>query len=342
MTLGRPWAGRLPALAIPWAARVPEAVWPWLVRVPVLALLALAPLVLGDFRLFLLTSVLIFGLFAASLDLLVGYAGLLSAGHAAYWGVGAYAAALVATRWTPNAFAQLGVAVAATALAAVATGWLAVRARGVYFLMLTLAFSQLLFTLALTWDSLTHGSNGLPTPAPRLLSSGGDPLDGTAFYYYALVSFAVGYLFLRVVVAYPFGRALVAIRENEARLSSVGYNVFAYKLAAFCLAGAVAGYAGALAVQHAKYVSPSDVSFEISALALVAVIVGGRATLYGAVLGAAFVYIVRDELSSAFSEHWRLVLGLVFIGVVYVLPRGLGGLVQQVGREFAQSSRQRP
>jgi branched-chain amino acid transport system permease protein len=293
--------------------------------------------VLDDFRLFLLTSILIFGLFAASLDLLVGYTGLVSLGHAAYWGVGAYTAALVATRVTPDAFVQLAIAVGATVVAALATGWLAVRARDVYFLMLTLAFSQLLFQLALTWDSLTGGSNGLTTPTPQLL--GDSTLHGNGFYYYVLTAFVLGYLFLRFIVTSPFGRALVAIRENEARTSSLGYNVFAYKLAAFCLAGAIAGFGGALASQHAKYVSPSDVSLEISALALIAVVIGGRATLYGAVLGAAFVFILRDELSSAFAERWRIVLGLVFVLVVYALPRGFGGVVRSVGRSLARSAR---
>ena len=337
MNVARPWPARLPALTAPWFARLPPSVRPWLARLPIVALLAAAPLVLSDFRVFLLTSILIFGLFAASLDLLVGYTGLLSAGHAAYWGVGAYSAAIVATRLTPNVFAEIGIAVAATVIAAAVTGWLAVRARGVYFLMLTLAFSQLLFTLSETWDDLTHGSNGLATPRPTLLpgDDGSTLADGTWFYYYAVVAFLLGYLFLRLVVRSPFGNALVGIRENEARMSSVGYNVFAYKLAAFCIAGAVGGFAGALSAQQARYVSPGDVSFEVSALALVAVIVGGRATLFGPVLGAAFVYILRDELSSAFAEHWRIVLGLAFVAVVYVLPRGLGGLVKQTASAFA-------
>ncbi|MBA3427062.1 MAG: branched-chain amino acid ABC transporter permease [Actinobacteria bacterium] len=306
---------------------------PRLVQLSVLALLATAPVLLGDFRLFLLTEILIFGLFAASLDLLIGYTGLLSLGHAAYLGVGSYATALVAIHITDNAFAGVAIAVLASGVAAAATGWLAVRTRGVYFLMLTLAFAQLLFTLAITWDSLTHGANGLPTPKPTLHpGDDGGALDGgSAFYYYALVAFLVGMALLRAIVTSPFGRTLIGIRENEPRMRSLGYGVARYKLAAFCIAGAVAGLAGALTVQHAKFMSPSGVSFEISALALIAVIIGGRATLVGGVLGAAFVFVIRDELSSAFNEHWRLVLGLVFIAVVYVLPRGLSGLAAKVG-----------
>ncbi|MCP9485732.1 MAG: branched-chain amino acid ABC transporter permease [Gaiellaceae bacterium MAG52_C11] len=304
-----------------------------LVQLAVVFLLVVAPLLLGDFRLFLLTEILIFGLFAASLDLLVGYTGLLSLGHAAYLGVGSYATALIAIHLTDNVFAGLAAGVASSCIVAAATGWLAVRTRGVYFLMLTLAFAQLLFTLAITWDSLTHGANGLPTPKPTLGpgDSGGALDGGTAFYYYALVAFLFGLGLLRAVVASPFGRALVGIRENESRMRSLGYATSRYKLAAFCLAGAVAGFAGSLTVQQSSFMSPSGVSFEVSALALIAVIIGGRATLVGAVLGSAFVFVIRDELSSAFNEHWRLVLGLVFIGVVYLLPRGISGLSARVG-----------
>ncbi|MBA2295502.1 MAG: branched-chain amino acid ABC transporter permease [Actinobacteria bacterium] len=304
-----------------------------LVQLALVALLAMAPLLLGDFRLFLLTEILIFGLFAASLDLLVGYTGLLSLGHAAYLGVGSYATALIAIHLTDNVFAGIAAAVLSSGVVAAATGWLAVRTRGVYFLMLTLAFAQLLFTLAITWDSLTHGANGLPTPKPTLgPGDGGGALDGgTAFYYYALVAFLIGFGLLRAIVASPFGRTLVGIRENEARMRSLGYGVARYRLAVFCIAGAVAGFAGSLTVQHSNYMSPSGISFEVSTLALIAVIIGGRATLVGAVLGSAFVFIIRDELSSAFNEHWRLVLGVVFIGVVYLLPRGLSGLPARTG-----------
>lgn len=299
----------------------------WLGRFAVFALLAAAPLGFGNFRVFLLTEILIFGLFAASLDLLIGYSGLPSLGHAAYLGIGAYATALLGTHVTSNVFAQMAVGIGSATVVAAATGWLAVRTRGVYFLMLTLAFSQLLFTLGGTWDSVTHGSNGLTgVPGPTLAPGDTTLVGQNAFFYYVLVVFAFGYLFLRALVASPFGRALAGIRENESRMASIGYAVPRYKLAAFCLAGAVAGLAGVLTVQQFRYVSPSGISFKVSALALVAVVIGGRATLWGPVVGAAFVYELRDELSSHFAQHWELVLGLVFMLVVYLLPRGIGGL----------------
>lgn len=299
-------------------------VLPW-----VLGLLALVvlPVFLNDFRIGLLTEILIFGLLAASLDLLVGYTGLASLGHATYFGVGGYAAALVATRLTADGLVGLVVAVVATTIVAAATGWLAVRTRGVYFLMLTLAFAQLLFSLALTWTPVTGGSNGLSgIPVIRLAGVGGLG-SRTAFYYYALAAFLVAYLVLRRIVVSPFGRALVGIRENEARMRSIGYAPLPYKLGAFVIAGAVGGWAGALFVQMQRFISPSNVSFEISALVLIMVIIGGVGTLYGSVVGAATVLLIRDSLSARF-EHWELLLGLVFVCFVYFLPKGVGGVLR--------------
>jgi branched-chain amino acid transport system permease protein len=301
-------------------------------RLVVVGLLALAPLLLGNFRTFLLTEILIFGLFAASLDLLLGFAGMPSLGQATYLGAGAYAAALVALHWTSNVFVELGAAIAAGVAFALVTGLLAVRTRGVYFLMLTLAFGQLLYTLAFNWNDVTGGSNGLAGLPPPSFTSGREHaiVGRDAFYYYVLVAFLLGYAFLRVVVMSPFGRALRGIRENEGRMRSLGYWTALYKLVAFCIAGGVAGFAGALTTQQAGYVSPSNVSLEVSVIALIAVIIGGTGTLLGPVLGAALYYILRDELSNVFSEHWRLALGIVFVAVVYFMPYGLVGLGRRI------------
>lgn len=300
----------------------------WLRRLPVLALLVLLPYVLGTFRLGLLTEVLIFGLLAASLDLLVGFTGLPSLGHATYFGVGGYAAALVARNLTGNVLLGLLVAVVVAALVAVVTGWLAVRTRGVYFLMLTLAFAQLLFSLALTWQPVTGGSNGLSVPTIDLLP--GVTLTSTLrFYFFVLVVFGLGYLTLRRVVDSPFGRSLVGVRENEARMRSLGYSTLRYKLAAFVIAGAFGGLAGGLFAYFQRFISPDNVAFQISALALIMVIVGGVGTLYGPVIGAAFILLLRDELSARF-ENWEIMLGAVFVLFVYFLPTGLGGLMQRL------------
>ena len=219
-------------------------------RLVVIALLVAAPLLLDHYRTFLLTEILIFGLFAASLDLLIGYAGLPSLGHGGYFGVGAYAAGLLALHVTANAFAQILVAAAVAAGVAVVTGVFAVRSRGVYFLMLTLAFGQLLWVLALNWASLTGGSNGIfGIPTPTLAGSSGWLGLSDHFYWYTLGVFLVGYAVLRLVVDSPFGRSLKDPRERGPD-ALARYNVPLYKLAAFTVAGGLAGYAGALACQQ--------------------------------------------------------------------------------------------
>lgn len=295
-----------------------------------LLVLLVAPLPLNAFRVGLLTEVLIFGLLAASLDVLVGYTGLPSLGHAAYFGVGGYTVALLARSLTDSAAVGLLGGVAGAVLVAVVTGWLAVRTRGVYFLMLTLAFAQLLFALALTWP-VVGGANGLSVPRFALLPGDGGRLlaQPLGFYYYVLVVVLLSYAALRTVVGSPFGRTLVGVRENEARMRALGYSVPGYKLAAYVIAGGFAGLAGALFVQHQRFISPSNVSFEISALVLIMVIMGGAGTLHGPVIGAAVVLLLRDELSSRF-EHWELLLGLVFVAFVYLLPRGVAGLRRRV------------
>ena len=306
----------------------------WGLRAAALLALVLAPQVLSGFNIILLGHILIFGLLAASLDLLVGFTGLPSLGHALFFGIGGYSAGLMATKLTNNAFAQLGIAVVAAAAIAAGTGWLAVRTRGVYFLMLTLAFAELLFSLALTWTSVTGGANGLRVPILNLWP--GFRLRGEdRIYYYMLFGFLLGYVLLRLVVGSPFGRALVGIRENEARMRAVGYSVVGYKLGAFCIAGAVGGFAGALFVQHDRFISPTNVSFEISALTLIMVIMGGVGTLYGPVLGAAVVILFRDKLSTEFGERWDLILGIIFVLFVYFLPRGIGGLAKTISRRLA-------
>jgi branched-chain amino acid transport system permease protein len=308
-----------------------------LIRLALLALLVAAPAILDNYRTFLLTEILIFGLFAASVDLLLGYTGLPSLGQAGYFGVGGYAAGLLAQHATSNAFAQLAVALAAAAGVALFTGLFAVRSRGVYFLMLTLAFGQLLWVLALNWTSLTGGSNGVyGLPVSTFAGSSRWLLSNNHFYWYTLGVFLVGYAALKIVVLSPFGRTLSGIRGNEERMSSLGYNVQLVKLAAFTFAGAIAGFAGALACQQAKYFSPDAMSFEVSAVAIVVIVIGGQRTLLGAVLGAAFYYIMREQLSGVLASHWQLPLGAAFVLVVYLLPGGLVGSARRLRRRLAR------
>lgn len=301
----------------------------WIPRVIVVSILLAAPRLLGEFRIALLTSMLVFGLLAASLDLLIGFTGLPSLGHAAFFGLGAYAAAIISTDVSANAFLVLGAATALGSLVAAAVGWLGVRSRGIYLLMLTLAVAELLRNLAESWTPVTGGANGIiGIPAPTLLSEATAVTGLVNTYYYVLAAFAGGYLVLRMIVRSPFGRALVGIRENPERMESLGYSVNLYKLGSFMIAGGIAAYAGALFVQNDRFVSPEILSFLVSVLVIIMILIGGIGTLYGPVVGAVVVLYLRDELSTRF-ERWELLLGLVFVLFVYFLPQGVGGLLRR-------------
>ncbi len=296
--------------------------------VPLLALLvvlASAPLFVAPFTANTLSRILIFALFAVSLDLLVGITGLPSLGHAAYFGIGAYTAGLVAIHWTSEAPVAVLLAAGAGAVAAAATGWLAVRSGGVYFLMLTLAIGELVHQLAQRLSSVTGGSNGLfGIPSVRVA---GQPLTlAGLLYWYVLLFALLGFLGLWLVAHSPFGGALRGIRDNEPRMRSLGYSPFRYKFVAFTIAGGFAGLAGGLFAGLVRIVNPSDASFTTSALILLAVILGGAGTLWGPVLGAAVVVLVRDTFGPQLDGHGPLLLGVVFVVAVYVLPRGFAGL----------------
>jgi branched-chain amino acid transport system permease protein len=300
----------------------------WLAAVLALALLAVlaaVPLFVDPFGTNTASRILVFALFAMSLDLLVGITGLPSLGHAAWFGVGAYTAGLVSIHWTSEGLVTVLAAAAAGAVAAAATGWLAVRSGGVYFLMLTLAIGELVHQLAQSLSSVTGGSNGLfGIPSIRVA---GTPLTLAGYVYWFILAVVVlGALGLWLVSASPFGAALRGIRDNEGRMRSLGYSPFRYKYLAFAIAGGFAGLAGGLFAGLVRIVNPSDAGFTTSALLLLAVVLGGAGSLWGPALGAAVVVLVRDTFGPTLDGHGPLLLGVVFIVAVYVLPRGVAGL----------------
>ncbi|MGY1742108.1 MULTISPECIES: branched-chain amino acid ABC transporter permease [unclassified Blastococcus] len=290
-----------------------------------LVVLALVPYFMGPDETSILSRVLVFGLFAVSLDLLVGITGLPSLGHAAYFGVGAYAAGLVAEHWTPNAPVPVLMGAAAGGAAAVLTGWLVVRSDGVFFLMLTLAIGEITAQLALQLDDVTGGSDGLfGIPNFRI---GGEVLRLEGYrYWYVLAVFVIAFAAIWLISRSPFGLALRGIRDNEARMRSLGYSPFRYKYVAYVLAGAFAGVAGGLFAQLNRIVNPSDAGFALSAITLLALVLGGAGSLWGPVVGMAVVVVVRDYYGPDLGGHGPLVLGIVFVLAVYVLPRGFAGL----------------
>lgn len=284
-------------------------------------MLAAAPLYLAPYATTTLTRILIFGLLAASLDLLVGVVGLPSLGHAAFFGVGAYAAAWTAGHGNASPV-TLVVAVLAAAVVSVVAGAVAVRSSGVFFLMLTLAVGELMQQAADSWASVTGGSNGLyGVPAPSLW---GQVVDQPATtYWYVLAFFVLGMLVLRLTSTSTPGMVLRGVRDSEVRMRALGYPTTQVKLGAFVVAGTVAGLAGGLLAAQQRLVTPADVGFTTSALALLAVVIGGTGSWWGPCLGAALVIVIRDMLGASLDGHGPLALGLLFVLVVYLMPAGI-------------------
>ena len=291
------------------------------------ALLALAPLALPPFAMTLLTEALILGLFAMSLDLMVGYTRLISFGHAAAYGLGAYTSGwLLLHSGLPLPFAVLAAAVG-TGILAVGVAWVCTLATGVSFAMLTLAFAQLLYAVAFKWTSVTGGSDGLAgiprTPGPFGFTGFADK---TGFYFLVLACLIGAFLFCRSLVRSPFGAVLRGIRENEAKTRALGYNTRAYKIAVVALAYGLGALAGALYAPFAGFANTELLFWLLSGQVLIMVIVGGAGTLIGPILGAAFFMLVEHQLS-AVTEAWALFFGLIFIGFVLFAPEGIWGLL---------------
>jgi branched-chain amino acid transport system permease protein len=271
----------------------------------------------------IIRQILIFAIFASSLNLLVGYAGMPSLGHAAFFGGGAYAAAIAAQRLsTDQLLVTMVAAIVASSLLALVVGSLAVRAVGVFFLMLTLALAQMVFALAYQAADLTGGSNGFSgVHRPTLL--GLDFAAANDLYVLVSVIFLGVVLLLWRITTSAYGRALVGLRENERRMRALGYDTRTLKLSAFVLAGAVAGVAGALSSYEFRFVSPNDVALGTSVTGFVMVLIGGAGTLLGPVVGAAVVLLIERALPSAVPA--QIVLGTLFILFVVFARQGILG-----------------
>ncbi len=287
------------------------------------ALLAL-PFGLTDFWIFITVEVLAFALYAVSFNVLLGYCGMLSFGHAAFFGVGGYTAALVVKQsgLSPAlAFACLPpAAMFVSAAAALIIGFFSVRRAGIYFAMLTFAFQMLLYAIALKATPLTGGDDGLTGLKPPGLFA--QPL---AYYYFALLMTAASLYVLHRIVRSPFGYTLRALRANALRVQSLGIDVRAHRLAAFVLSGAFAGLAGAIFALSNGNVFPGWLDWTASATPVVMAVLGGTASFLGPALGAA-VYVVLEVLISGRTEYWSLAMGIIIVILVLLMPEGLTGL----------------
>jgi branched-chain amino acid transport system permease protein len=277
-----------------------------------------------EFYLGIATRVLVFAIAATSLNLLLGYAGMVSLGHAAFLGLGSYVSGVLLSEGQVGLFAHLVAVIAITGLAALVIGAVSLRTRGVYFIMITLAFAQMLFYLA---NSLKGwgGDEGLRVRARIQLPFGAGLRDGDTIYYASLALLVLCMLALWRFTRSRVGVAVRALRDDEVRAEALGLPTFRWKLAVFVVAGMVAGLAGMLAVNLQGYVSPNNLHWTQSGSLLVMVILGGAGTLWGGVAGAA-VLLVLQEVLSAYTEYWAFWTGWVLLAAVLFAPHGLAAV----------------
>jgi branched-chain amino acid transport system permease protein len=268
---------------------------------------------------------------AMSLDVLLGYTGRPSLGHAAYFGVAAYAVGILSTEHQAGFVTCLVVALLVAGLTAALFGLVAIRATGTYFLMITLALGMVVWGLAFRWVSMTKGDNGIagvPRPDAGLPWNLNSPLP---FFYFALVAAAVAWVALGTLARSPFGLTLKGIRESETRMRALGYNVWLHKYLAFVISGLFAGFSGVFWAYYNGFVSPVDVQLVTSVETLLMVALGGPGTLAGPALGAAVIVFLKNFVS-VYTKRWLLILGAVYIGVILFAPRGVLGAFRSTQR----------
>lgn len=275
----------------------------------------------------LASEILVFAIFAMAYDLMLGYAGMLSFGHAMFFGLGAYTTGIILTRLYPSVFLALVAAALIGFLAAYLIGFLCIRRRGIYFTMVTLAFGQLLYFVAFKWTSLTGGDDGLQNvPRPSL---GPISLNSEiTLYYFILFIAIISFVILLRVVNSPFGKTLQALRENKDRALSIGYNIDHFKLVAFLISGFFSGLAGGLYALLLNFVPLSTLYWTTSGDVVVMTVIGGMGTLLGPVFGSACTILFRDILSN-YTESWNTIMGVLFMASVLGFQGGIMGIIRK-------------
>jgi len=295
-------------------------------------LLLVSPPLLSSFLLTLLTQALIYGILAMSLDIILGYTGLASLGHAAYFGIGAYSVGILATRYGAAFGITLPAGVMLAVLVAAIFGTVALRATGVYFLMITLALGMIVWGLAHRWVTMTQGDNGISAISRPDLGLPWSLSLSLPFYYFALAGFLIAFWILRVIVHSPFGQTLVGIRESESRMRTLGYHVWLHKYIGFVIAGGFGGFAGVLWAYYNGFVSPVDLQLATSVEVLLMVALGGRGSLIGPALGAGIIVLLKN-LVSVYTHRWLLILGAVYILTIVYAPEGILGAIKRRTKE---------
>ena len=300
------------------AALIFLAVFPWLAPYKALAV-----------------NILIFGLFAMGFNLIYGYAGMLSFGHAALFGLGAYGCGIPIAKFGVPWFVGLPLGVAIAGAASVVIGWFATRSRGIYFAMVTLALSQVVYYVVFQWVSLTGGENGLRgvnVPAIDLFGARLSIVDPTVKYYLILAIVALALWVFSRILESPFGAVMEAVRENERRAAACGYDVNRTRWLAFILSGLFSGLAGALYAIHLSIVPIETLHYFTSAVVLMMTLLGGMGTFFGPFLGA-LLYLLLQDIVTVWTVHWQLVVGTLFVLLILFFPRGVwGSLVRWVRR----------
>jgi branched-chain amino acid transport system permease protein len=304
----------------------------WVGFATVVILLVIAPLVLPPFWQRFVTEILIWGLLAMSSDILIGYTGMVSFGHSAFFGLGMYgAAAALLTVRPPSLWLAVLYGLVGAGLVAVFVAYFATRLRDIYFAISTLVFSQIFYVVIFTWTEVTGGENGLTFQQPPLSLTGAFETRFTPelFHWFVLGVVITAYLLMRRITRSPFGMVLQSIRENEPRTRAIGYHVERYKIVAVMLSGLVAGLAGVLYAVQNKFAAPDFVFFVVSGEVVIFNVMGGMGTLVGPFAGAAFFLLLREGLSRFLTEYYLIPLGIIFTFMVIFLPQGLLGFLRR-------------
>ena len=316
------------------SSRLSHAVVYWTGFCVVMALLIIAPLVLPEFWRRFLTEILIWGLLAMSSDILIGYTGMISFGHSAFFGLGMYgAAAALLMVSPPNLWLALAFGLVASALVALFVAYFSTRLRDIYFAITTLIFSQIFYVIIFTWTEVTGGENGLNFRRPPLAIPGlfSVPFNSETMHWFVLAVVTASYLILRRITRSPFGMVLQSIRENEPRTRAIGYPVERYKIVAVMLSGLFAGLAGVLYAIQNRFAAPDFIFFLVSGETVIFNVMGGIGTLVGPIVGAGSFQLMRELLSRLFGDQfpYLIPLGVVFIVMIIFLPQGLLGFARR-------------
>ncbi|HET7888462.1 MAG TPA: branched-chain amino acid ABC transporter permease [Bradyrhizobium sp.] len=303
------------------------------IAIAIFAVLALSlPFIAGDFYVNLASQIYIAAIFALSLNLLVGFGGMTSLGHASYLGIAAYLCALLTTRYGFDHGSAALVSILGTVAMAAFFGVIALRATGLGFLMITLALSQVLWGLAYRMSNVTNGDNGI-TGVTRPAPFGVSLESATAFYWFSLTVLVIAFIMMAVFVSSSFGSSLKGVRDQPRRMAALGFNPWMIRWITFIYAGFWGAIAGLLYVYYNKYIHPTSLSTTSSAEALLGVIAGGSGTLAGPAVGAALVLLLKNY-ASAYIERWNMLLGLVFLFIVLVMPTGIVPGLQKLTKRF--------